>query len=52
MIGSSRIENIISDWIGLDWIGLDWIESDQIRVSRYEWIGSEQPYFIGARGSD
>ena len=29
---------------------LDRIESDQLRVSRYEWLGFDQTYWIGARG--
>ena len=40
------------EMIILDQIGPDQIESDQIRVSIYEWIGSEQTYCIGSRGSD
>ena len=34
------------------WIGLDQIESDQIRLRIFEWIGSEQKDWIGARVSD
>ena len=41
MNGSKRSDNIISDWIGLNQIISYWIRSDHIRVSRYEWIGSE-----------
>ena len=38
------------EFIILYFIALDWIESDQIRVSRSEWIRSEQTDWIVSIG--